>query len=216
MRVRSISDRGRTLVIASFWILPFLALGMSRADADQVYRWTDEKGNVHFSNVAPPGQEEKTEEGAPAAPEPPASEPEGPSGSVVESPESADSEKKEPAKEKPGRFTNLSDDSFSARVSRQRAALKKDLAQAKRHVRELDEQIAAVREERHQATGGAVLSLQGVIAPGNVDSERELLLKKDKEETEKRIQEIRKEYDELREEAVKRYGGVPGWWLSIE
>ena len=216
MRVRSISGRGRTLVIASFWILPFLALGAGRADADQVYRWTDEKGKVHFSNVAPPGQEEKTEESAPAAPEPLTSEPEGPSGSVVEPRESADSEKKEPAKEKPGRFSDLSDDSFSTRVSRQRATLKKDLAQAKRHVRDLDEQIAAVREERSQATSGAILSLQGVTAPGNVDSERELALKKDKEDTEKRIQEIRKEYDELREEAVKRYGGVPGWWLSIE
>ena len=216
MRMIVVGSGGRTLGIALLCAVPLLVLGASRATADQVFRWTDEKGNVHFSNVAPAGQEEKTEESVPAEPEPAAIEPESRSGTVGGATEGAPAEKTEPVKEKPGRFANLGDDSFSAQVSRQLTALKREIAEAKRHVIELDDQIAAVREERGQAIDNALQTLQGVTNPSDVESEKEQALKKEKEETEKRIEAIRKEYGDLREEAVKRYGSLPGWWLPIE
>lgn len=216
MRMIVVGSGGRTVVIALLCTVPLLVLGASRATADQVYRWTDEKGNVHFSNVAPAGQEEKTEENLPAEPEPAAIEPESRSGTVERAPEGAPAEKTEPGKEKPGRFADLNDDSFSAQVSRQRTALKREIVEAKGRLRDLDDQIAAVQEERRQAIGNALQTLQGVTNPSNVESEKEQALKKEKEETEKRIEAIRKEYRNLREEAVKRYGSLPGWWLPIE
>lgn len=199
------------LAMVSFWAAPLLALGVSRVDADQVYRWTDEKGKVHFSNVAPAGQEVESEESSPSTPA--TSEPESPASEAAEAPEGSSAVS---AKETPGRFTDLSDDTFSARVSRERTALKKELAQAKRRIRDIEEEIKTVREERQQAVGVALQRLQGMSIPSDVESEREQSLKKEKEDKEKRIQEIRKEYGELREEAAKRYGGVPGWWLPIE
>lgn len=49
-----------------------LALGSSLAAADQVYKWVDEQGHVHFSQTPPPGTKVQAQQVtvSPAAPDP--------------------------------------------------------------------------------------------------------------------------------------------------
>ena len=46
-------------------------------------------------------------------------------------------------------------------------------------------------------------------------NEEETLLKQ-KQKADKQVEDIRKQYAELHDEAVKRLGHEPGWWLPIE
>jgi hypothetical protein len=45
------------------WLLLCLCLGAAPAAADEIYRWTDANGNVHFGNRKPAGQHAETTQG---------------------------------------------------------------------------------------------------------------------------------------------------------
>jgi DNA repair exonuclease SbcCD ATPase subunit len=164
------------------------------ARADRIVRWTDEHGRLHFSNLAP-------------AEETPAEEHPAPELSREAAPVVTGT---------PLPHANLSDEAFSTEASRTRAKLKRDLADAERRVRELDEKIADLRQKRAAAIQDAITRLGSVSAPEDVPSQQELELQKEKEAVEKRIEEVRKRYAELHDEAVARRGGEPPWWLPLD
>ena len=58
--------------------------------------------------------------------------------------------------------------------------------------------------------------LQRAYGPKQNEFGEEATLLKQKQKADKRVEEIRKQYAELHDEAVKRLGHEPGWWLPIE
>lgn len=199
-------------------VLSLLLIDAALAGADEIVRWTDAKGRVHFSNVAPPPSQAQGGEasaGGTAGEAPPAVAAPAPAAPEV-APAPSEPAAREAAAGKPGPYSNLSAEAFSSVASRQRMRLKSDLAAAKQHVREIDERLATIRAEKSQAVGDAMALLQGMYAPANAASTKEQELVADKKATEDRVDGIRKQYGELRDEAVRRYGGLPDWWLPIE
>jgi Domain of unknown function (DUF4124) len=190
-----------------------LAFAARDASAQKVYKWTDKDGKVHFSNVAPSGEattddtssvkgvEAQSPETAPPAAEAPAV--------TAEAPEVA------PA-EKPSAETGPSDEQFSADVSATRLRLKRELAQAKQESQEIGDKLAAIKKERDQPQRVGLEMLQKAYGPDQHEGTQEDDLRKEKAKTDQRIDAIRKQYSDLRDQAVKRYGHVPGWWLPIE
>jgi hypothetical protein len=195
-----------TLVLAFAW----LSLGAGDAAAQKLYKWTDKDGRVHFSNVAPAGdgsavessgitgieaQSGQTdssataEHSAPAAPAPPAA--------------SGDSS------------SSISEEAFSLQVSTTRSRLKRELAAAKEQSQQADDRLAALKQELNQPTRVDLQMLQKAYGPNQQLGNEEDSLRKQKKDAEARIEEIHKQYDTLHDEAVKRYGHQPSWWLPL-
>jgi len=201
-------------VVLGFAWLTFAARD---AAAQKVYKWTDKDGKVHFSNVAPSneaGAEDNSgvtgiEAQNPQAP-PPAPAPAGPDVAAEDMP-------REPVSPPPSAESGLSDEAFSAKVSATRSRLKRELAQAKAEWTEASEKLAALKKEHDEPTRVGIELLQKAYGPDAHASSDEEDLRKRKEKAERRMEEIRKQYAELHDEAVKRNGGhEPGWWLKIE
>jgi hypothetical protein len=198
------------------------------ASAQKVYKWTDESGRVHFSNVGPADQtpEDKGEAAAPeSAPE--ANAPSAETSAPPTFPESAGGEAPfgdaaapppvaPPADEKPSRYSKLSTDGFSVTATQRRAALRRDLTNVKRRIAEIDRQMEELRRTRRETVSSAAERLQGVTIPPDLPSEEEKDLAVERKEAEKRIEDIRNQYAELRDEATKRSGSAPDWLLPIE
>lgn len=181
------------------------------AGAQKMYKWTDEDGKVHFSNVSPGGESATTEESSGSSPR----------GIEAQSPDTASSAEAEapPASVAPERSTakpEVSDDAFSSKVSSTRLRLKRELAQAKEQTQAADEKLAALKKERDQPARMGLEILQKAYGPEQHESTEEEQLGKQKASAEKRMQDIRKQYSDLHDEAVKRFGGQPSWWLPIE
>jgi len=197
-----------------------LAFASHDVFAQKVYKWTDKDGRVHFSNVGPSGEgasedasgvkgiEAKNPE-APAAPaEAPAAPAEAPA-VTAEAPEAAPAEGASAP-------SGPSDEQFSANVSATRSRLKRELAQAKQEAQEAGDKLAALKKERDEPPRVGLEMLQKAYGPVQHEVSQEDELRKQKVKADQRIESIRKQYSDLREEAVKRYGSTPGWWLSIE
>ncbi len=208
--------RQATAALAIALACSLFAAGNARAQ--KVYKWKDKDGKVHFSNVAP-ATEGATDDGA------------GVKGIEAQSPETAP-----PAAEAPpvaaegappisreqlpppvaAATAGPSDEEFSARVSATRMRFKRELAAAKADWTEATEKLDALKKDRDQPVRVGLEMLQKAYGPDAHASSEEDDLRKKKDKAEKRMEDIRKQYADLREEAVKRYGHVPGWWLSIE
>lgn len=185
------------------------ALSAAAANAQQVYRWTDEQGRVHYSNVGPSGEAtDASSSPAQSAPATEESRPAPPSGS--------EERRSAGKKEEETRYSKLSGDEFSARATRERLSLKRDLADQKRRVGEIDGELADLRNKRDEVLADAAQRLQGVSRPEFYVSPREEELQKGRKEAEERMKEIRDRYAELKKEAEKRHGGLPQWWLPLE
>lgn len=193
---------GWTIVAGA--LLALAAAAPPPAAADKIVQWKDEQGRVHFSNIGPSGDAKQAEETAPAETNAPLVLPPAASG------DAATGEKEK------SRFADLSDDTFSSEMSRQRGRLRRELRDAKGRVEEIDQKLATVHREKNALADQVRATLQGVIDPKDVDSGEEKALKEEKVKTEKRISEIRKQYDDLHEDAVKRTGGQPSWWLPLD
>jgi hypothetical protein len=170
---------------------------VSPARAEKIQQWKDENGSIHFSNVGGGGEEMNPEtapstETAPAAAKP-----------------AAEGDKK-------SRFTDLSDETFSSQVSRERMRLRKEIQNERQRMAELDQKMEEIRRIRTSSVGAAIGQLAGVRAPEDRKSEEELELEKQKTKSEEKIAAIRKQYDEMHDEAVKRHGGSPAWWLPLD
>ncbi|MGH7805966.1 MAG: DUF4124 domain-containing protein [Candidatus Binatia bacterium] len=209
-------------IIVAGWLAVLVPVSVLAQGA--VYKWKDENGKVHFSNVpseaasregatmvapdtAPPAEPAAPapadEMGAPAEIAPPA-EP------AVAAPVPAGT---------PGPFSSLSDEGFSTRVTGERLKLRREITAAKRALDEVtkdyDGEVARKRVPTPQQIHDRIfVGVTGVEDGAPPDREEEL--RKKKEQAGKRVEEIRARFAALETEAVKRYGGLPAWWLTIE
>jgi len=199
--------RSTTFVLAFAWLL----LGARGAAAQKLYKWTDKDGKIHFSNVAPAG------EGGEAA------ESSGVTGIEAQSSSPATTQSGEaPATSEPSATpsgdssSSISEEAFSLQVSATRSRLKRELAAAKEQSQQADQRLAALKQELNQPTRVDLQMLQKAYGPNQQLGSEEDSLRKQKKDAEARIEEIRKQYATLHDEAVKRYGHQPSWWLPLE
>jgi hypothetical protein len=210
----------RHAIAAVVLVMAVLAFASHDVFAQKVYKWTDKDGKVHFSNVGPSGEgasedasgvkgiEAKSAE-APAAPaEAPPAPAEAPA-ATAEAPQA-------PPAETASAPSGPSDEEFSAKVSATRSRLKRELAQAKQEAQEAADKLAALKKEHDQPVRVGLEMLQKAYNPQQPEGTEEEELRKQKAKAEQKIEAIRKQYADLREEAVKRNGTTPGWWLPLE
>jgi hypothetical protein len=199
--------RSGTFVVALVGVLALSAPAVA-----QIYKWTDERGVTHFGNVAPPGVDAETVQPAPsqaedgAEPAPAAQE---------ESDDTAAPER--PAREGP--YASLSDDAFSSVVTRERGSMRRELAAAKRELTEATAELERERGRKAAPTPSAEFDriIQGVTGIGEgppPDRENELAARKDA--ALKKVEAIEQRFGELEQEAIARYGSLPGWWMPLE
>ncbi len=198
------------------------------ADAQSTYKWTDKDGKVHFSNVAPAGQQGDQPSGvtgieasggsgeAPeAANEQPGMPPPLPPGVVLPG-GSAPSAPSAPSTQSAS--AAVSDETFSSQATATRLRLKREIAQAKEEVKAVGDEIAAAKKDRDLAQKPGLEMLQNAFDPNHQHSSKDMDdLEKKKEKAEAKVEDIRKQYSTMRDEAARRNGGqTPSWWLPIE
>ena len=208
--------------IAAVFGFACLTFAVRDASAQKVYKWTDKDGKVHFSNVAPSNEAAPDDtsgvkgieaQNPPAAPPPEAAAP--PEVPPVASEEMATAPR-EPAAAAGSDQSAISDEGFSARATATRQRLKREMSAAKTEWTEASDKLAALKKERDEPVRVGLEMLQKAYGPDSHASSDEDDLRKRKEKAERRMDDIRKQYADLHDEAVKRYGHSPGWWLPIE
>ena len=157
------------------------------ARGDEIYRWTDAAGHVHYSNSAAPG------DGSTRMPDT------APGGTT--SPEAAESDEN----------TSVDTGTFSAGVSLRRNALERDLRATEKRLRDLDARLSALARARKQngAAGGVGTNL-------DLRSEEEKTLATEREQLAQHAAEVRSDGARLRQEVTARSGGTtPDWWIDV-
>ena len=207
----------RGVVTAIVMGMAWLSFASGSAGAQKVYKWTDKDGKVHFSNVSPGGDGAAVDSSAvkgieASNPEPPAPPPAPAQGETTAqaAPEAA------PPADTGSSESAISEEAFSSKVSMTRSRLKRELAQAKEESQAAGEKLEALKKERDQPARIGLETLQKAYGPEQHEVSQEDELRKQKEKADKRVDEIRKEYAGLHDEAVKRLGHQPGWGLPIE
>jgi Domain of unknown function (DUF4124) len=206
----SMSRRGFAMLVLG---LAWVSSSARPVIAQKVYKWTDKDGRVHFSNVSPGS--DAASENAPAvqgiesksgeAPPPAAA----PAETAQAGPEAA-------APAESSSSAAISEEAFSANATMTRLRLKRELAAAKQQSQEVADKLAALKKQEQAANQVGIEMLQRAYGPKqNQFGEEETLLKQ-KQKADQRVEDIRKQYAELHDEAVKRLGHEPGWWLPIE
>ena len=177
-----------------------LVLGCSAARADDVFRWRDGDGQMHFSNVPSPG-------GAPMGME-------SDDGAIG----SASARATEPGMGEAGTqgapAPVEADSAFSTSASLRRQQLERDLRDTKRRMKALDDQIGSLARVRTQNAAGSV-STGGVRTNATeVRADEEKSLSEQREQLKAHESEVRGAYGQLRDEVTTRLGGVPDWWID--
>jgi hypothetical protein len=175
--------------------LVVVALG-GVALAGEIYRWRDAGGRLHFSNVPAPTKDQTgltSEAEAPpldtatAAPAPEI-------GTATETPEQADA---------------------SAQASLRRQALEREFRQTQAELRDIDRQLTEAAKLRTrfakgtEATGGLGTRAENVRTP----EEEQLQAKRT--QLAKHADELRAQYNDLRAEVTRTFGGTPDWWVDL-
>jgi hypothetical protein len=169
------------------------------ARANEIYRFTDRAGGVHYTNTPTVGAE-PTDMPAPESGEAPG----------AEESEAAAGEA-QPAEIEP----SDEDRAYFASVSLKRNALERELRATDKQLRTLDDRLsdmARVRT-RHRAGSDATGGV-GTMAV-DIRSEEERALSAERDEIEKRAEELRAEGAKLREEVTMRAGSTPTWWIDV-
>jgi hypothetical protein len=173
------------------WKQVVLGLGLlvyvAPARADDIYRWTDARGGVHFSNTPTGGEPTRvpTDGAAPASPTEAAGQPDYDAGS------------------------------FSTGASLRRNALERDVRTTGRRLRELDGQLATLARLRttnshgSAATGGVAADASGFL------TDQERTLAEEREQVVKRAADLQDQYAKLRNEVTTRFGATPEWWVDV-
>ncbi len=199
-----------TLVLGLAW----LSFSAGQVVAQKVYKWTDKDGKVHFSNVSPGGESTTEDTGAVKGIE--AQSPEAQSPPVAQAETTAQADREAAAPAESSSSSAISEEAFSSNASMTRMRLKRELADAKQQSADAETKLAALRKMDTQASQVGIEMLQKAYGPNANDTGEEDALRKQKQNADKRIEEIRKQYADLHDEAVKRFGHQPSWWLPIE
>jgi len=154
--------------------------------ADDIYRWTDAAGGVHYVN-APHRQATDGDAVAPG---------------------------KEAAFTAPA-DAGPDAAAFSADVSLRRNALERDLRTTERRLRELDTRLATLARARARSAANTA-STGGVRAPGaDLRSEEEKTLADEREQLAQHALEVKGVAVKLRDEVTARLGETPAWWIDV-
>jgi len=182
----------------------------SSSTAEEIYRWQDQMGGLHFENVPSPsrysfvGGEPDTAEGSAAS--------EASNGDVAVGENGEASDEARP-KKKP-----LSADetaAYSTDVSTRRSRLERDLRGTQSRLREIDGRLTALERARlknsrgSEATGGVAALAHDVLSP------EEATLAEERDELAQRAVEVRNDAAHLRQEVEARLGTVPAWWTDL-
>lgn len=169
--------------------------------ADEIYRWTDRAGGVHFSNTPTVGAD--------------------PTGVPAEPPDADNSSAAahgEPDQDiPPAADTGPSDEdrAYFASASLRRNALERELRATDKQLRALDERLSDMARLRTRNAAGSVATGGVGTSAGSFRSEEERLVATEREQIEKRADELRAEGSKLREELTTRTGSTPSWWIDL-
>jgi hypothetical protein len=155
--------------------------------ADEIERWIDAAGNVHYTNA--PGPRTGDESDATAAPAA-----HGDAAAVG---------------------TDSDADTYSTSASLRRNALERDLRATEKKIRDIDAKLATLARVRGQhAKGSAATGGVGTVTV-DVRSEEEKALETEREPLAQHAVEVRNEAARLRQEVTARLGATPPWWIDI-
>src|SRR5262245_23680567 len=166
-------------------MLGLLALA-APAWADEIERWTDAAGNVHYRNTPGPQTGDDSDATAPAA---------------VHGDAAAG--------------TDSDADVYSTSASLRRNALERDLRATERKIRDIDAKLASLARARGQhAKGSAATGGVGTLAV-DVRSEEEKALETEREQLAQHATEVKNDAARLRQEVTAHLGATPAWWIDI-
>jgi hypothetical protein len=183
------------------WMVLGLLLLAPPVRANEIYRWTDRAGGVHFSNTPTVGAE-------PTDLEAPAAEAEAPAGEVhgEAATETPPSEDITPSDE---------DRAYFATASLKRNALERQLRATDKQLRALDERLSGMARARTRNQAGSAATGGVGTSAAAIRSDEERLLAAEREQIEKRADDLRTEGSKLREEVTARVGSTPTWWIDV-
>jgi hypothetical protein len=181
-------------------LIALVLAGASTARADDVFRWRDGGGQMHFSNVPAAGGESMGIEAA----EPDA----GATASASDTGMGEPATDRAPAAGEP-------DTAFSTSASLRRQQLERDLRDTKRRMHALDDQIGSLARARTQNSAGSVATggVRANATEARADEEKSLA--DEREQLKAHETEVRNAYTQLRDEVTTRLGGVPDWWIEV-
>lgn len=185
-----------------------LALATS-AGADQIYRWQDSAGRIHYSNTEYAG--EATRLGTAAAP---AAQPAPAPAAPVPADDTADAD----PGAAPGIAAPLSEEeqaTFSTRVSLRRNALERELRATEKRIAELDARLKSLGQVRTRWAGGSAATGGVRTAAADVRSEEEQALAAEREQLAQHAIEVRSAAVKLRTEVSGHLGATPAWWADV-
>jgi len=168
--------------------------------AEEIYRWKDAEGRLHFENVPTPGERQAP---APVAVE--AAPGEEASGS-----DAASAPMAAPA----GETAKAEDPGYSTAVSTERSRLERELRGTESRLRDIDGRLATLEQARMKNAKGSAAT-GGVAAPADGLSPEEETLVSEREELAQRAVEVRNDAAKLRQEVEARLGTVPAWWTDL-
>ena len=182
------------------WMVLGLLLLAPPVRANEIYRWTDRAGGVHFSNTPTVGAE-------PTDSEAPAGEPEASAGDVHgEAVAGTPPEEITPSDE---------DRAYFATASLKRNALERDLRATDKQLRALDERLSGMARARTRNQAGSAATGGVGTSAAAIRSDEERLLATEREQIEKRADDLRAEGSKLRDEVTARAGSTPTWWIDV-
>ncbi len=174
-----------------------LACGAGTQAAD-VFQWTDQGGQRHYSNAPSAGAERKpidVEQGVAKTRMP---------------------DEETTAAETPGRGRSAEEQAaFSTSASLRRQALERDLRATERQLGDRDRRLAELERARKTHAGGSVATGGVKTAAGDVRSEEEKSLAAEREELAQRQAQTRSAYAKLKEEVTAKLGTTPAWWIDL-
>ena len=174
--------------------------------AEEMYRWKDAEGGLHFENVPAPGERRPRAESLDPS-----------TGEVVaeHGGEPVDPSLDESGAEtRPKKMTNEESAEFSTEISSRRSQLERELRGTESRLREIDGQLANLARVRTRNTRGSEAT-GGVAAPANIPSPEEESLAEERDELAQHAMEVRNDAAELRQEVEARLGTVPAWWTDL-
>jgi hypothetical protein len=174
------------------------ALG-SPALSDEIYRWTDASGRVHYANTGTGGpRAERQDLGAPSG----------------DAEAGGDAEANDDPVPDPVATAAEEATAYSTQASLRRAALEQDLRATEKQMGALDQRLAELALARGQNARGSAAT-GGVAGNMAVRSEEETALGAEREKLAKHAEQLRGEYGKLRDEVTTRLGTTPAWWIDV-
>ena len=191
----------RMLAYATLAVLAGFAPGR----AEEIHRWTDSSGRVHYSNT-PTG---RSADGAPS----PSGQAYDPSGDAEARPTARGHDPEAPAPAAAAPSTADAYDAFSTQASLRRSTLARDIRDTEKRIKGIDSRLSDLQRVRARNAQGSAAT-GGVKASLDVRSDEEERLAEQREELTKHATEVRNDYTKLRQEVTSRLGTTPPWWID--